>query len=209
MADDKGIELIESMLRESAPIDEESRVFIHTLMDESDRGCVLAGAAYLDDEVELLLRDAFLKPDEAIKKCIDPLLKGGNAPLGSFWAKIKVACAMGLISPTLHDALDKVRELRNAFAHKAGPVSLSDERVAPILNRLEEHVQKVVKVFKLVGEDQQSRVKALVEKDVAGAKELAKEQISVLKTEFALIVGFLYSEIRDNRNRILRKTGSA
>jgi hypothetical protein len=52
-------------------------------------------------------------------------------------------------------------------------------------------------------------VKALVEKDVAGAKELAKEQISVLKTEFALIVGFLYSEIRDNRNRILRKTGSA
>ncbi len=136
MIDDKGVELIERLFRESGPIDEESKIFARTLLDESDRGSVLVGTAYLDEEVELLLRDAFLTTDEAIKKCVDPMLKGGRAPLSSFWAKVKIACAMGLISPAVHDALDKMRDLRNAFAHRAGPVSLSDERVAPILHKL-------------------------------------------------------------------------
>lgn len=199
MGTDPGIELIEAMFDESTPVDTEAIAFARTLFEESDRGCVLVGTAYLDDEIELLLREAFGASDDTVKKAVDPLLKGGNAPLGSFWARIKIALAMGLINTDVHDALDKMRELRNAFAHKTGTVSLSDEKVAPILSSLTSHVQKIVKAFKLLIEKYVSEARAATESH--GKTLSIPAGMSPSRIQFVLAVAFLDREILISRSK--------
>jgi len=44
----------------------------------------------------------------------------GNAPLGTFSARIKTARALGLITEDERHDLDILRDLRNAFAHEVG-----------------------------------------------------------------------------------------
>ena len=192
MIEDKGLKLIERMFDDSTPPDLETMAFIRGLMDESDRGCVLAGTAFLNDEVEALLRASFCESSDMLKKTVDPLFKGGNAPLGSFWAKIKLALALELITPSTHDILDRMRELRNEFAHKSSPVSLSDEKLGPILVKLEAHLQKVIKAFGLLVEEKLS----VLGNNMAEARPLSRRKI-----EFVLAVGFCEADIHKGRRK--------
>jgi DNA-binding MltR family transcriptional regulator len=50
-------------------------------------------------------------------KVVEDLFEGGNAPLGTFSARAKLAYTLGLISAEeLHD-IDLIRKIRNDFAH--------------------------------------------------------------------------------------------
>jgi len=57
---------------------------------ESDRGCVIFGAAHLEDDLEALLRAYCLKDANAVKKIVDPLFRV-YAPFSTFSAKIQVS----------------------------------------------------------------------------------------------------------------------
>jgi len=46
------------------------------LLAESDRGCVLIAAAYLDDTLESVLRRYFSQDADCISKAIDPMFQG-------------------------------------------------------------------------------------------------------------------------------------
>jgi DNA-binding MltR family transcriptional regulator len=105
------------------------------LRRESDRGCVLVGAAILEEGLDALLTAGFVEEKIVAKASIGPLFAAGG-PLGSFWAKIQLAHALGLLSSDTHHDLESVRRLRNRFAHYRESVSFSDADVIAAVDRL-------------------------------------------------------------------------
>lgn len=102
---------------------EEWSNFLAALRDQSELGEVLIVAAFMDNQLRLIL-ESFLV-DGRVKK---ELMEGLTAPLGSFSARTNVAFAMGLITKQEYDTINAVRSVRNAFAHNI-TTSLMDEKV--------------------------------------------------------------------------------
>lgn len=92
---------------------EEVIAFRAALTAESDRGCALFAAAYLDASLSDLLYVSLVSS----KKIEDDIFKG-TAPLATFSSRIKMAYYLGLISPACRRDLDIIRSVRNDFAHK-------------------------------------------------------------------------------------------
>jgi hypothetical protein len=92
---------------------------VKALIQESDRGCVITGAAYLDGLLEDKLRSLCRDDEESVRQVVDPLFESWT-----FSAKIQAAFAFRLISKELKKQLDLIRRIRNDFAHSTGPVSL-------------------------------------------------------------------------------------
>ena len=95
------------------------------LRDLDDRGLVLSLAAFAEDALGSLLRE-FMVPSEATKLLLD----GFNAPLGTFSARIKACLALGLIAKDQYNDLERLRKIRNEFAHHWRHVGLSSHSVA-------------------------------------------------------------------------------
>ena len=102
---------------------EEANVAIKQLMEESDRGAVLVGVAYLDD---LLLR---LFKRMLLDKTLSEELFGGSGPLSNLSGRIKVAYCLGWIGPATFRDLDLLRRIRNDFAHLHKPITFTDPSV--------------------------------------------------------------------------------
>ncbi|SPR97363.1 MltR family transcriptional regulator [Cupriavidus taiwanensis] len=121
-------EVVLETLKEFPPEAQESiktyMKFRRLLSEESDRGCALVGAAYLDEEITKLLRSRMVEN----KSNSDALLNQGR-PIGTFSAKIRVAYAMGLIPEDVFRDISAIREIRNKFAHLHGPLSFDDQSI--------------------------------------------------------------------------------
>ena len=92
--------------------------FRASLTSESDRGCALLAAAYLDSELEKLLDKLFVNNASVKKEMLDQ-----SRPLSSFSAKIDMAYLLGLLGPKAHRDLHLIRKVRNEFGHV--PVELN------------------------------------------------------------------------------------
>lgn len=110
----------------------ESPKWADELYAESDRGCALIAAAYLDDLLLALLRKALVDDRKAFEELV-----GANRPLGSFSSRITVANCLGLLSPQVHRDLNRVRRIRNGLAHCRAPVSFEDQSVSDLCSQLE------------------------------------------------------------------------
>lgn len=99
--------------------------FRKALTKESDRGCALFAAAYLDKALSDLLYLS-LVADKRIEKD----LFEGTAPLSTFSARIKLAFYLGKISKECRADLDTIRGIRNEFAHHAELISFDDQSIA-------------------------------------------------------------------------------
>ena len=86
---------------------------LQLLGQESDRGCLLVSAAWLDELLGALIKARLVDH----KNTIDALFDGPNAPLKTFSARINFAFALGLVHADERSALHIVRSLRNAAAH--------------------------------------------------------------------------------------------
>jgi hypothetical protein len=83
-----------------------------TFTKQSDRGCALVAAAWVDDALEECIR-AGLRPEQKIADDLfEPL-----GLLGSFGARIKIAYMFGLIERYEYHDLEVIRRIRNDFAH--------------------------------------------------------------------------------------------
>src|SRR4051794_30171075 len=91
----------------------EIEAFRKALTAESDRGCALFAAAYLDHSLSDVLYVSLVA-----NKKIETDLFEGTAPLASFSSRIKMAYYLGLISQPCRRDLDIIRGIRNDFAHK-------------------------------------------------------------------------------------------
>jgi hypothetical protein len=91
----------------------------HEAVRRQDRrthtGVVLTTVAILDNQLERALKKA-MKP---LSKRLYGELFETFKPLGSFFGKIIMARALGIITIDIYTELEKIRSIRNAFAHSS------------------------------------------------------------------------------------------
>jgi hypothetical protein len=80
--------------------------------EESDRGCALIAASYLDVSLERALRNRLVDLHSVQEE-----LFGRARPLASFSAKIDLAALVGVIDLVAHRELHLIRRIRNDFGH--------------------------------------------------------------------------------------------
>lgn len=86
--------------------------YLDGLNKESPRGQVLISTGYMEQILEEILRALMLEV-----KPVDDLFIGGNAPLGTFSSRVKLAYTLGLISVDEFHDFELIRRIRNHFAH--------------------------------------------------------------------------------------------
>lgn len=120
-----------SNLDESYPHLKEFRKFLDALNRESERGMALICASMIDDLLERAI-SAFLLDHTETKR----LLEGFNAPLGTLSARALAAFALGVLSEAEYRECEKLRKIRNVFAHNVH-ASFEDQSVKDICANLE------------------------------------------------------------------------
>jgi Mannitol repressor. len=90
----------------------------------SGRGTALLATAWLDDALDQFVRSRCLD-DAAVLR----FLFENRGPLESFYSRIQVAYAFGLIGADVRNELNLIREIRNEFAHIRDPLSFSDPSI--------------------------------------------------------------------------------
>lgn len=97
---------------ETHPHLREFNKFLDASNKESERGLALICAAMLDDLLEKSIRAFLLEHEETAR-----LLDGLNAPLGTLSARALAAFALGVLSKNEYRECEKLRKIRNIFAH--------------------------------------------------------------------------------------------
>jgi hypothetical protein len=80
----------------------------------SDRACALLLSSMVENALETIL---IIHMRRGLSKTQLDGLFGYDAPLGSFSAKIRIAYAFMFIDHDIRDDFDRIREIRNTFAH--------------------------------------------------------------------------------------------
>lgn len=104
------------------------------LIDESDRGCVLVGAAILEQRLEDIFRQQFAINQISNKMQSD--LFNSNGPLSTFSSKIKLAHSFGLIDKSVFQDLEAIRKIRNEFAHTSDQVDFTNHSMSKNIEAL-------------------------------------------------------------------------
>jgi DNA-binding MltR family transcriptional regulator len=104
--------------------------FLDELDKESPRGKVLIASSYVDDQLRQILKAVMIQARE-----VEKLLEGFNAPLGTLSSRATAAYVMGLISQKEYDECNKIRAIRNKFAH-AVQMSFDDPSVIDLCRGL-------------------------------------------------------------------------
>ncbi len=112
--------------------------FRKTLSIESDRGCALMAASFLENEIESLLKTKLIGNNSLIKE-----LFSFNGPLGTFSSKIKMAYSLGLISKYTMTDLNIIRRIRNSFGHEYKPISFETKEIKDQVNSIQYTMYKV------------------------------------------------------------------
>lgn len=99
--------------------------FRETLDPETDRGCALMAAAYLDEQLKKILEKGFVPHRKLHRKVFGP-----NGPVGTFSARIDFAYLLGYIGPKAHHDLHLIRAIRNDFGHTATPLTFDNPSIA-------------------------------------------------------------------------------
>jgi len=84
--------------------------FSEMMAKESDRACALLGVALLDAKLESIFR-------QSLKSYEKELLDNFSSPLSTFSARIVLARALNWIDDAAYHDLNKIRSIRNEFAH--------------------------------------------------------------------------------------------
>lgn len=172
---------------------------LRTLQDESDRGCVLVAQAYLDEALEELLRVKFETDPRIVKNAVDPLLKG-SGPLSTFYSRIRLAYALGLLNHSTYDILEDIRVLRNKFAHQRGPAQLTDSRVTGILDRLSIEAKRFAVAFSEVMHDQVQEIESKAE-ELSISTDIPNG-LSARRIQFMFCFAIILGEIQDTITKL-------
>lgn len=116
--------------------------FLREFQSETDRGAALVGASLIDQKLADTLRAFFVAAKSA-----GELLDGGNAPLGTFSARIKAAHALGLIDSFELAECDLIRKVRNEFAHSIHGTTFTQLKITALCGRLRSDLPGERKAF--------------------------------------------------------------
>lgn len=93
------------------------------LVDESDRGAVIVGAALLEDSLTDLIKSN-INIDNLSKKNIKDLFDL-SGPISNFSSKSLIALSFGIIEKDVFHDLQIIRSLRNSLAHSHDKADLN------------------------------------------------------------------------------------
>ena len=110
---------------------EDIAAFVQELQLESDRGLPLIATSLIDELLRETLRAFFLET-----KSTEYLIDEGNAPLGTFSARIHTCFALGLINEYEKSESQLLRKVRNLFAHNKHGFSFADAKVVGLCSSL-------------------------------------------------------------------------
>jgi hypothetical protein len=110
---------------------------MHAALDrvasESDHTTVILGAALVETALKMAVR-ARMYPN--LTKADETMLFEGDAPLATFSSKIRIAFAFEVIDEKMKSELNKLRDIRNAFAHSNSFLSFEIEEVRAVCANL-------------------------------------------------------------------------
>lgn len=101
-----------------------AQAFRATLTGETDRGCALMATAHLDDRLRELLRCRLVDDRKIAEEALHH-----SGPVGTFSSRIDFAYLLGLIPKNARRAMHLMRDIRNKFAHIAGPLTFDDPAI--------------------------------------------------------------------------------
>jgi DNA-binding MltR family transcriptional regulator len=98
----------------------------------TDAAIVMSAAGIIEQDLERCIKTKF----RSLNKNFEARLFEGYGPLASFAAKIDVTHALSITSDELHAELNKLRKLRNAFAHTAALPTFTTEPMSSLFAAL-------------------------------------------------------------------------
>ena len=108
------------------PGDDEVKSIIASLHKESDRTVAIVGASLIESALEAILIRSFTARS---KDLLDRIFQN-RGPLSDFNSKILVAQAFGVISTPTAGEMQRIRHIRNVFAHARVNVSFDTPEIA-------------------------------------------------------------------------------
>ncbi len=106
---------------------------LEELWKASDRAFALVWSSVVEDN----LRRCLLKNMRDLPSDMEDQLFEGYGPLASFSARTKVSYALSLIGPKTRINLDRIRAVRNAFAHTGASLSFGTPQLANVCRLLD------------------------------------------------------------------------
>jgi len=107
-------------------LSDEIKQFAEVLQEERDRGCVLVAAAFLDAALYSLLK-AYCLEEEDIVADLSKL---------RFRQKTNLAFGLGLLGRREKENLDRIRTIRNEFAHSYIDTTFDSQNIRDRINSL-------------------------------------------------------------------------
>lgn len=101
--------------------------FRRTLTAESDRGCALMAASYLEHLLTERLERLCVSDEKVFARSVGRM---------SFANKIDVAYLINALSKEMRDELVTLRMIRNRFAHSLSPLTFEEEGIASLCKTL-------------------------------------------------------------------------
>ncbi len=102
----------------------EVQAFRDSLDLETDRGCAIIAASYVDDQLAEMLKAHFVESKRLIKEVFS-----GSGALSTFSARIDMSFLSGHISKAVQRELHLIRGIRNKFAHAPHPLSFTEPAI--------------------------------------------------------------------------------
>jgi hypothetical protein len=122
----------------------ESLELVRAIPKMSDRVVVLVCGALIDR----VLEETILARMTRMKRKYQKEIFEGRGPASGMWAKIRIAFALAIFGPKTFSELEKIREIRNVFAHAAHDVKFSTRRIAKHCSALQLGEKKLPPVFR-------------------------------------------------------------
>ena len=166
---------------------EDMKAFSAEMLGVSDRACALICGSVLDSALTKALTIKLIDLSEPERK---EIFIDRNAVLGRFSNKIIMAYALGLITKEQRLVLDRLRTIRNAFAHAMRPITFKDHLVSLECKKLPktylaktnedekigpERSHYIVSSMKIIAEIGKAHLEQIQQKQIA--KALMKAQL--------------------------------
>jgi hypothetical protein len=97
-----------------------------------DRALVLISGAFIEQGLEAVITQATVR--EYDDRALHSELFGGDRPgaINGFYGKIILGHALGAYTRAFKEDLDRIRHIRNAFAHAKGEISFKTKEVGDV-----------------------------------------------------------------------------
>ncbi|MEN6559047.1 MAG: HEPN domain-containing protein [Thermoguttaceae bacterium] len=124
-------------------ISEDGKSLLENFAGESERTRVIIASSFLENGLEACLRLKFKnemngEDSNIVNKLFDSTLR-------DFGRKNLIARVLGIINHPTYEAIDSIREIRNAFAHENFKIKLSHTSLNKYIGKLKDYLQQKYK----------------------------------------------------------------